>query len=1140
MKLTIFLMTAILFQVHATSMAQSITMYGKDISLKQVFSAIETQTAYVVFSSKNDIQQAKTVSLSVYNMPLTDFLDLVLKEQPFDYSIDGRTIFLTRKAQAALSAAAGNNTRSNPAAAHNGLANAPIRVSGTVSDTLGHALIGVTVKVKDRAIGTVTDENGHYQIDAESNAVLIFSYVGYNLIEIPVNGRAVINASLKNSFSGLNEVVVVGYGTQTKVNLTGAVSTVSVEALKQVPVNNFSNTLAGRLPGVIAVNGSGEPGEDGSSILIRGNHSLNNNAPLVVVDGVPTPNEILERINPNDIENISVLKDATASIYGSESANGVILITTKHGLKNQVPLFSLNINQGFAQPTRIPKMAGALDYMNMLNEAAIYHGTAPQFSAEAIKAYSNPNRDPWLYPNTDWYKEGLKTLSPQTNGNFSVQGGSSNLTYFLSLGALTQDGYYKSSATRYNQFNVRSNITGQITKNIKLGLDLSGRKEDRNFPTVSASQMFRYLMRGRPTDPAYFPNGAPGPDLAEGVQPVVSGSRLTGFDRNQQYYMTGNLSLDITIPGLTGFDIQGLLSYNKEFEEIKTWKTPWILYSFDKQAYVNNGSKDPTKFLTPYSAGATDPSLQQTYYQQEKLMQNVVANYKRTFGDHNIALMGGAEMQKFKDNTFNAFRRHFISTSISELFAGGQQDWKNDGHADQGARLSYFGRANYNYKNKYLFEAVGRYDGSYLFPTNKRFGFFPAFSAGWRITEEPFFKNNVKVFDELKIRASWGKTGNDITNPSSLVEAQQYYSGFAFGSGYVFGTNQVVQNINPTITANPYVTWERAKQFDIGLDGAILNNKITFTADYWNQLRTGILIARNASIPQSTGLTLPKENLGIVRSWGYDGNVTWTPKVSDKLAFNISFNAGYSTTKIVFWDEPPGAPAYQKSTGDKISTGLYYRAIGVFQNQKEVDAHPHWDGARPGDIIFEDVNQDGVINANDRVRVNKNSTPDWTGGLNLGVSWKQFSANIFFQGSAGDVQYVATESGDIGNYLDDFAKNRWKPDPSDATGKTSLGGASYAGPRTFDRGDTYWSTNNNTYFLRSTDYIRLKSLEIGYSLPATLLTKMGNIKSLRVYVNGYNLLTWDKFKLMDPEASNSAGDYYPQTKIYNVGLNLTF
>ncbi|SFP59820.1 SusC/RagA family TonB-linked outer membrane protein [Parafilimonas terrae] len=1001
-------------------------------------------------------------------------------------------------------------------------------------------LQGVTVTVDNSNNGTVSGVDGAFTINAGMGSTLNFSIAGFVSKSIKISGADLGVISMETDLVSLDSVVVIGYGTQKKVNLTGAVSTVPVRTLQEAPVTNFSNTLAGRLPGVIAINGSGEPGEDGSSILIRGNHSLNNNAPLVVVDGVPTPSEILERINPNDIENISVLKDATASIYGSESANGVILITTRQGRKNQPAQVTINFNQGYNQPSRIPKMAGAVDYMEMLNEAAIYHGTTAQFSKETIEAYKDPNRDPWLYPSTDWFKEGLKTLSPQTNGNLSVQGGTAALTYFLSLGALTQDGYYKQSATRYNQFNIRSNISSQVTKNIKIGLNLSGRKEDRNFPTVSAGQIFRMLIRGRPTDPAFFPNGLPGPDQEGGNQPVVTGTPATGYDHNQRYYMTGNLSVDITIPGVEGLSIRGLLSYNKQFQEVKVWNTPWNLYTFDKQAYINNNMQDPESFLTAFSAGPSDPSLSQTYYQEQKILENIVANYKRSFGDHDITLMGGAESQRFNDNTFNAFRRDYISTSISELFAGSQENWTNNGSGAKGTRVSYFGRIDYAFRHKYLLQVVGRYDGSYLFPKDSRFGFFPAFSGGWRISEEPFFKNSIQFVDELKIRASWGKTGNDITNPNALVEAQQYYSGFQFGNGYVLGIDQIAQNIEPTYVANPYITWERANQFNVGLDGVLLKNKLSFTVDYWNQLRSGILIARNASVPQSTGLTLPKENLGKVKSWGYDGNITWNQSVNDDLSFNVSLNAGYSTTKIMFWDEPPGAPEYQVSTGKKISTGLYYKAIGIFQNEKQVEDYPHWNGARPGDIIFEDVDGNGIINADDRIRVNKNSTPVWTGGISLGLNWKQLSARIFFQGSAGDVQYVSTESGDIGNYLADFATQRWRPDPDDLTGMTAAGGATYSGPRTFDRGDTYWTTNNNTYFLRSTNYIRLKSLEIGYSLPHSLLKKLGGLNDFRIYVNGYNLLTWDKFKLMDPEASNAAGDYYPQTRVYNIGFNLTF
>ncbi len=1021
------------------------------------------------------------------------------------------------------------------------------RVTGTVEDAKRNApLEGATISSQNGKVNTVSDASGHFEITLpRRNATLTISFVGYDdaIVKVPASESNLTVALTPSSANQLSDVVVVGYGTQKKATLTGAVSSVSVSALKEAPVNNFSNTLAGKLSGVVAINNSGEPGGDGSTILIRGNHSLNNNGPLIVIDGVPNRGGGLDRLDVNDIESVSVLKDATASIYGSQSANGVILITTKRGSKNTPPTFMMNGNIGYNQPARIPKMADAPTYMKMINESALYNGTQPKFTQDDIDAYKDPNRDPWLYPNTDWFKAGLKPLSPQAKGDVSLQGGSSNISYFLSLGAQTQEGYYKHSANRYNQYNFRSNIDAQVTKNIKLSFDLNGRDEDRHYPTVAASQTFRMLMRGRPSDPAYYPNGLPGPDQEGGVQPVVSGTTQTGYNNIQRYYLSGDVALDINIPAIPGFNIKGTYSYNKEFQDQKNWQIPWTLYSFDNQAYINNGSKNPEDFLKAISRGPTDPSLNQIFYTQQTTLANLVANYKHTFGNSNVSLMVGTEQQNFNQSNFNAFRRHFISTALPELFAGGQEDWSNNGSAAHGARMSYFSRANYAYKGKYLLEFVGRYDGSYLFPADKRFGFFPAFSAGWRVTEEPFFKN-VKFFDALKLRGSWGKTGNDVTNPSSLVEAQQFLSGYQFGSGYVFGLDQVVSSIYQSREANPNVTWENSNQTDIGIDASILNNRLSFTIDYWNELRTGILIQRNASVPQSTGLTLPRENLGKVKSWGYDGSILWNQDFKNDLSFQVRMTWGYSNNKIAFWDEAPGAPPYQVSTDKKIGAGLYYQAIGVFQNQADVDKYPHWTGARPGDLIFKDMNGDGKINADDRVRINKVRTPDWTGGIMLGSSWKQFSISIFFQGAAGGVQYISTESGDIGNYLAEFAENRWLPDPTSPKGiDPSPLKNHYSGPRTFNRGDTYWSpqgSNDNTYFLRSTDYIRLKTMEIGYSFSKQFLSRTLGIHGLRVYVNGFNLITWDKFKIMDPEASNSAGDYYPQARIYNFGFNLTF
>ena len=1125
MKLAFILVLLACLQVSAHSDGQgTLTLKMVRVRIDRVFNRIQKESNYRFFYNARYIRHLNPVSVDVKNATLATVMQQLLDDRLAYKLLDDDLVVIVPKHQAAVP---------------------QHQVEGTVTDDSGTPLVGVTLKVKGTTAGTVTDAQGKFTLVVSDSAVLKVSYVGYDSKEIPVGHQQTLHIKLNASARGLDEVVVVGYGTEKKATMTGAVSTVSVETLKQAPVTNFSNTLAGKLPGVVTINGSGEPGEDNSTILIRGNHSLNNNAPLVVIDGVPNRGGGLGRLDPNDIASISVLKDATASIYGSEAANGVILITTKRGHKNQPPDFTLTLNQGFNQPTRIPEMANAPTYMQMLNEVARYNGTPASFSQADIDAYKDPNRDPWVYPNTDWFDAALKPLSPQTDGNLSVQGGAENLTYFLSLGARTQEGYYKNSATRYNQFNFRSNIESQLTDHIKLRFDLSGRKEDRHFPTVSAGQTFRMLIRGRPTDPAYYPNGKPGPDQENGTQPVVTGTTQTGTHRNQQYFLTGDLSLTVSIPGIDGLDVEGHLSYNKEFQQIKDWQTPWTLYSFDKQSYINNGYKDPEQFLTPNKRGPTDPELRQTFYQQQKLLQNLVVHYDRGWGGHNLGLMVGTEYQKFDDNTFNAFRRHFISTAISELFAGSKEDWSNDGSAARGARLSYFGRANYNYQGKYLLEFVGRYDGSYLFPSNSRYGFFPAVSAGWRVTEEPFLKEATDFFDELKLRLSWGKTGNDITNPDALVEAQQYLGGYEFGTtGYVLGIDHIHQTLYASRVANPYVTWERANQFDAGVDAVAFDNKMSLTVDYWNQLRSGILITRNASVPQTTGLTLPKENLGKVRSWGFDGSIDWHQQTGTDFSYHIILNAGYSRTKIVFWDEPPGAPAYQKSTGRQIQTALYYKTIGVFQNEKEVEAYPHWSGARPGDLIFADVNDDGAITGDDRIRVDKNGTPNWTGGLTLGASWRNLSATIFFQGTAGAVQYVATESGQIGNYFQQFAARRWRPDPADETAMLpDPSGGPYTGPRTFDRGDTYWSpqgANANTYFLRSTDYVRLKTLEIGYNFPRALLDKMGGLDQLRVYVNGYNLLTWDKFKLMDPEASNKSGQYYPQTRVYNLGLQLTF
>lgn len=998
-------------------------------------------------------------------------------------------------------------------------------VTGTVVDGSNETLPGVNIIVKgDPTTGTTTGADGTYQLQVPSlQDTLIFSFVGFERRIIPINGQSQIDVTMTMETVTGEEMVVVGYGTREKETLTGSVSSVGGKELAQVPVTNVSNSIGGRLPGVVTMTGSGEPGYDGSTIRIRGQHTLGNNSPLVIIDGVPRGTGALSRINSKDIDNISVLKDASAAIYGSQAANGVILVTTKRGRAGQKPQLTLNFNQGFNQPTRIPEMADAPTYLRMLNEIDRYDGAPPRYSKEEIQKYENiEDQDPWLYHDTDWFDEALKPMSFQTKADLSVAGGSEDVQYRLSFGGLTEDGYYQNSATRYSQYNFRSNIDAHVSDNINLRFDVNGRFEDRNFPTQSAGATFRMLMRGKPHLPAYWPNGKPGPDIENGQNPVVTGTDATGYDQDERYFLNTNLSVDIEVPGVEGLGIRGTMSYDKEFRQRKVWLTPWTLYSFNESEYLSNGG-NPTQYLSGSSKPAgQEPTLEQLNEDDYSMLLNVVAEYQRDFENHSVGILGGIERRNSKDSFFNAFRRNYISPSIDQLFAGGEEQRSNNGSAYNEAWLSFFSRINYDYQNKYLVELIGRYDGSYKFPEGERFGLFPAISVGWRISEEDFFSDNVGLFDELKIRASWGQTGNDRVDP------YQYLASYGFGGGYVFGGGTEVPSLYQTRTPNPNITWEVANQFDVGIDGAILDNRLSFAFDYFDYLRTEILTQRNASIPKTSGLSLPEENIGEVSSYGFDGSITWRQQVSNELLFNVSLNGGWATNKINYWDEPPGAPEWQQSTGSKMETGLFYVADGIFNNQEEVDSRPSWNGARAGDIIFKDIDGDGEITADDRVRSDRNHIPEWTGGITLTGNYKQFDLTVFFQGAAGASQYIQTESGDFGNYFAEFAEKRWTPDNRDAEG-----------PRAFQRTEEYWIANANTYFFRNTDYVRLKTLEFGYNLPPDLTSSFG-IQNMRVYLSGFNLLTFDSFNLMDPESQDGAGSYYPQKRVINAGISLTF
>lgn len=1033
-------------------------------------------------------------------------------------------------------------------------------VSGTITSDEGEPLIGATILVKGTSTGTVTDFEGNYSIEVEDeNSVLSVSYTGYRPQEITVGNRSTIDIVLETNLAQLDEVVVVAYGKQKKVTVTGAVVATEGDELIKSPAVDLSNSLAGRLPGLVVVQTSGEPGYDGARVSIRGTNTLGNSSPLIVIDGIPDRDGGLGRLSPQDIESISVLKDASAAIYGARAANGAILITTKRG-KTGKPTITYDFNQGWSQPTVIPEMANAPEYARIMNELPIYQTvpveewgdawnsiqttgtyTSPtpgvgtlnaNYSPEAIQKHEDGS-DPWGYPDTDWFGDAFKTWAPQARHNLQISGGSENVQYLASLGYVDQDAYYKNSATRYQQYNFRINLDAKVSDYIKANLGVNARREDRNFPTESAGAIFRMLMRGRPTEPEVWPNGMPGPDIENGQNPYVITTNATGYVDDPRDVIQANGGVDITNPWIQGLTLTLMGSVDHANRTIKRWQTPWELYYWDRVSYEDDGV---TPLLEPaVRSNFTDPRLTQTDSSILNTNLTAILNYDRTFGaDHSLNVMAGVTRERFEGESFFAYRRNYISGAVDQLFAGGSLQQNTGGSGYERARLGYYGRVQYNFREKYLAEFIWRYDGSYIFPEADRFGFFPGVLLGWNIANENFF--NVPGIDYLKLRASYGEMGNDQVYFNNQLQEYAYLSTYGFGEYPIDG--RVVTTLQETILANPSFTWERARNINLGLDGTVFNGRIDFTLEYFYNRRDQILIQKTGSTPASSGINtlLPPVNAGQVDNRGFEFALGYNNEASNDLRFQVGVNGGYAKNEIIFMDEVPGAPEYQLQEGKPINAFLVYEADGVFLNQAEIEANTiDYSGVTsqliPGDMKFKDINGDGVIDGDDQVRLEQNTTPTFNFGATLSISYKNFDLSALLQGATGALIRVQTESGDIGNFLKWSHDNRW-----------SIDNPSSEHPRLASRGDTYYtggSYGNNTYWLFDKDYIRLKNIELGYNLPVNITEKI-KLRGLRVYVNALNLVTFSKQDVFDPEAENGAGVYYPQARILNTGLSVTF
>jgi len=999
------------------------------------------------------------------------------------------------------------------------------KVHGTVTSETGTPMVGVNVVIQGTTIGSITDANGEYQIEANAESTLTFSFLGYLSESVTVGNQTEININLVPDIMQLQDVVVVGYGIQRKATLSGSVANISGEEIVKSPSANVSSSLEGRMPGLIVSQRSGEPGRDDPDILIRGSGTFSTdpnksvfelNAPLVVIDGVPRSN--MSKLNPEDIESFSVLKGSSAAIYGARAANGVIIITTKKGSIG-TPVFDFSYNYAFNRPTKIPDVLDAATYAEVYNEGEWYRASPEHdpalykpFYTDSVIQLFRDGSDPVNYPNTNWLKEVMKPYSIQQRINFQATGGTEAIRYLLSFGALTQGEAYRNYPTEYKQYNMRAKVDVDLNKNLSIGANIYGILNNRTYPPgVDETWIYFYnILYANPTIVARYPNGLIGPGRL-GENPLCMDQRGTKKIEDVPLYST--FTAKYKIPFVKGLSVDASFNYdlNNQFE--KDFRLPYYYYEYN----VNTD-----EYVKKQGTGAKTIELTDTYRKWTTMLYNYKIVYDRTFNKHHVTAMAGQEQQKTTYQTAWSYRKDFMSRAIDEVDAGSTdpEDKNNGGSSTASAYNNYFGRFNYDFSSKYLVEFLFRYDGSSIFPEDKRYGFFPGVSAAWRLSEEEFIRNSLPFMNQLKLRFSYGTVGNDRIDP------YQYLQSFKFGDNYVF-SDKDVSGMSADVMPNPDVTWEVAKKTDVGIETSMWDGLFGMEFIFWKERRSNILIKRNLSVAKTLGFSgLPYENYGKADNQGYE-LVLRHKNTLGKLVYDIEGNLSYHNSKVIFMDEVPNDVTYDDQTGHPIGAGLYYKADGIFNDLDEFNSYPHWPGTQVGDIKIVDLDGNDTIDSRDQYRFDYTATPKVVFGLRMNFQYQIFDLSIFFQGQTKAYNYE-NDFTRLGNNLDDNAlvvraEDRWTVDNPDGTMPRSDG---------FQPGAT-------TFYLFDATFVRLKTVELGVSLPENIISKI-KLKDFRFYVSAFNLLTWAKeIKWIDPEMSGEI-DYYPHQLTINLGINVKF
>ncbi|MBX3252536.1 MAG: TonB-dependent receptor [Chitinophagaceae bacterium] len=1010
-----------------------------------------------------------------------------------------------------------------------------LQVSGKVSDKLtGEVLPGATVNIKGSAISAVTDMNGNFKISVpKSGSVLVVTYTGMATMERVITSSGTQNFELEAGDGKLDEVVVVGYGTQKKTSLTASVASIKGSDMKSQPVGDLTNALGGRASGVIFTQGSGQAGNDASRILIRGIGSNGNSAPLLIVDGVPRN---FSQLNPADVETISVLKDAAAvAPYGLGGANGVILVTTRQG-KTGKPVLSYDGYVGFQNPTVISKFVDAYHYALLKNEGAKNAGSFQMPYSEADLQKYRDGSDPDGHPNIDPIGDMILKNTLITSHSLTLNGGTDIVKYAMGLGYLNQEGMFP--GIKYQRYNVSGNMQVQATKTTLVGLSLNGRVEKRDLTGAGYNNqsMFENLINTvTNSTPLIYSNGLHPYMYAyfydnPSYQQITGNTLLSQLSIEQKLPVKG---LSVKFVGSYDFnpydpfntDNSGIVSYRR------SWNQPFTFYSIDTTT---------RPYTYPEIPITTLPSFSQEYRQTQAFTYQGYINYAGNFGKSAVTGLVVLEARSTNSQRFNAGRNNY-NLPIQELFAGGsgETDLSNDGNSMGTRQRSIVYRVTYGFDSKYLFEASGRYDGHYYFAPGKRFGFFPAFSAAWRISQEKFMEN-VSWMDELKLRASWGQSANLAGDP------YQYQTGFTlYGNSAILNGSQT-QGLYEMAEPNPNITWEKASKTDIGIEARLWNGLVNIEADYFHERRANMLLAPNVTVPVEYGIGLSQVNAGIMENHGFEFTVSGNYNITKDLRVGISGNFTYAKNKMVEIFEDPatfGNPNLRR-TGRPYDVRFGYQSIGYFTQDDFTTAGELKDGIAkqtfatvyPGDIRYKDISgpdgkPDGLIDFNDQIAMgNPPSYPAIIYGFTPTIGYKGFELSLLFQGVAQrDIQLANSAAWAFDNNKNApiTVLDYWTPENPNAS---------------YPRMTTSPSPNNmqaSTFWQRSLAYLRLRTGMLSYTIPGNITSRWG-MNMVSVYLSGQNLITWTPIENFDPEVSNDRGWYFPTQKAVTVGLRVQF